>query len=469
MRSASEGVQPTLLGVLEVEEWRRCAHQMVDFIADYYRDIARFPVRSQVEPGYLAPLLPNEAPENPETLDDVLADVQTKILPGITHWQSPSFFAYYPSNASTAGYLGEMLSGGLSIVGFSWISSPAATELETIVLDWLGKLLRLPKQFLTCEGGTGVIQGTASEAVCVVLLAARQRSKAAQIAGVAANLRVIPTDSSTSFALSPSALRKALAEDTANGYMPFFLCGTLGTTSSAAVDPLSELGNIAQEHGMWFHVDAAYAGNACICPEFRHYLDGVEWADSYCMNPHKWLLTNFDCSTLWVKHPKSLMDALSTRPEVLRNKATDANAVVDLKDLQIPLGRRFRSLKLWFVMRLYGASGLRNYIRSHVSAAQHFESLVKTSDRFEMVAPRSFSLVCFRLKPREVDTESGNILNATLLEAINSRGECFLTHTILDGAYTLRLAVSSSRTELQHVMDAWAVINQEADRLLSTS
>ncbi|KAG6557398.1 hypothetical protein Mapa_000667 [Marchantia paleacea] len=485
------------MSIFEVEEFRQYAHRMVDFIANYYRDIAEYPVRSQVQPGYLKPQIPKAAPEDPESLDDVLADVQSKIIPGVTHWQSPSFFAYYPSNASTAAYLGEMLSGGFNIVGFSWISSPAATELENVVLDWLGKLLRLPEEFLSSGGGGGVIQGTASEAVCVAMLAARKRSvaklmaegaseteafgrltayvsdqthvcvqKAAQIAGVAANLRVLPTDSSTNFTLSPAALRKAVAEDAANGFEPFFLCGTVGTTSSSAVDSVSELGDIALEHGMWFHVDAAYAGNACICPEFRHNLDGIEKADSYCMNPHKWLLTNFDCSTLWLKDPRLLVAAMSTSPEYLRNKATDEKLVVDYKDWQLPLGRRFRSLKLWFIMRLYGASGLRNYIRKHILIAKHLESLVQTSDRFEMVAPRNFSLICFRLKPLENDTDNGKTVNATLLEAINSRGDCFLTHTVLDGVFTLRMAVGSTRTELQHVNEAWTVINTEADRLI---
>lgn len=485
------------MSVFEVEEFRKYGHRMVDFIADYYRDIAEYPVRSQVQPGYLECQLPTAAPEDPESLDDVLADVQSKIIPGVTHWQSPSFFAFYPANFSTAGFLGDMLSGGLNVIGFSWISSPAATELEQIVLDWLGKLLQLPEEFLFSGGGGGVIQGTASEAVCVAMLAARKRAvaklmaegaseteafgrltgyvsdqthvsvqKAAQIAGVAANLRVLPTNSSTNFSLSPAALRKAVAEDAANGFLPFFLCGTVGTTSSAAVDPLPELGDIALEYGMWFHVDAAFAGNACICPEVRHNLDGIEKVDSYSMNPHKWLLTNFDCSTLWLKDPRQLVAAMSTSPEYLRNKATDEKLVVDYKDWQLPLGRKFRSLKLWFTMRLYGASGLRKHIREHIRIAEHLESLVRTSDRFEMVAPRNFSLVCFRLKPLENDTDNGRTVNATLLEAINSRGACFLTHTVLDGVFTLRMAIGSSRTELQHVMEAWTIINTEADRLM---
>ncbi|EFJ35827.1 hypothetical protein SELMODRAFT_78872 [Selaginella moellendorffii] len=403
MGEANIGLKP-----IDAEEFRKHAHEMVDFIADYYRDIESFPVRSQVsQPGYLKTLLPPAAPEDPETLEEVFAGIAR---------QSPNFFGYYPSNSSTAGLLGEMLSAGLNIVGFSWITSPAATELETIVLDWLAKLLKLPDEFLFGGNGGGVIQGTASEAVAVVLLAARTRAisgnkrkglseaeilsklavytsdqthsclqKGCVIAGIPLeNLVIVPTDSSTNYAVSPAAMRQALEDGVKQGLLPFFLCGTVGTTSSSAVDPLSALGDIAKDFGMWFHVDAAYAGSACICPEFRHHLDGVEKADSFNMNAHKWLLTNFDCSALWVKESSHLVSALSTTPEFLRNKASDLNQVVDYKDWQIPLGRRFRSLKLWFVMRMNGASGLRSYIRNHVRLAKRFEGFVREDPRFQV-------------------------------------------------------------------------------------
>ncbi|KAG6555029.1 hypothetical protein Mapa_003061 [Marchantia paleacea] len=305
-----------------------------------------------------------------------------------------------------------MLSGGLNVMGFGWMTCPASTELEAIVIDWLGKLLQLPEEFLTSGGGGGVIQGTASEGVTVAILSARKRSvdelvargasefqalgklvayvseqahicveKAAQIAGVGSNLRILPADSSTGYTLSPAVLRRAVEEDAASGYEPFFLCSTMGTTSSAAVDPISELGDIALQYGMWHHVDAAYAGNACICPEFRHYLDGIEKADSYCMNPHKWLLTNFDCSTLWVKDPSSLTAALAIKvPEYLKNKAFESDLALDYRDWQIPAGgRRFRSLKLWFVMRMYGASGLRSFIRNHIAYEKVFLKMKRCS------------------------------------------------------------------------------------------
>ncbi|XP_050939266.1 tyrosine decarboxylase 2 isoform X4 [Cucumis melo] len=353
---------------MDAEQLRERAHKMVDFIADYYKNIEDFPVLSQVEPGYLRNLLPESAPHNPESLQSVLDDVQKKIFPGVTHWQSPNYFAYYPSNSSIAGFLGEMLSAAFNVIGFSWVTSPAATELEMIVLDWLAKLLKLPDDFLSSGKGGGVIQGTASEAVLVVLLAARDRAlrrfgkdylkklvvyasdqthsalqKACQIGGIhPENCRWLKADISTNYALSPNVLSEELSRDTARGLIPFFLCATVGTTSSTAVDPLPELGSIAKRHEMWFHVDAAYAGSACVCPEYRQYIDGVEEADSFNMNLHKWFLTNFDCSVLWVKDRHALIRSLSTNPEYLKNKASEAELVVDYKDWQIPLGRRFR-------------------------------------------------------------------------------------------------------------------------------
>ncbi|KAL0654824.1 hypothetical protein Bca4012_075408 [Brassica carinata] len=428
---------------------------MVNFIADYYKTIETFPVLSQ--PGYLHNLLPDSAPEQPETLEQVLDDVKEKILPGVTHWQSPSFFAYYPANSSVAGFLGEMLSAALNIVGFSWVSSPAATELEMIVLDWFAKLLNLPEQFLSRGNGGGVIQGTASEAILVVMIAARDKvlrslgkkaleklvvyssdqthsslQKACQLAGIhLENCRVLKTDSSTNYALRPESLQEAVSKDLEAGLIPFFLCGTVGTTSSTAVDPLAALGKMAKSNEMWFHVDAAYAGSACICPEYRQYIDGVETADSFNMNAHKWFLTNFDCSLLWVKDRYALTEALSTNPEFLKNKASQANLVVDYKDWQIPLGRRFRSLKLWMVLRLYGAETLKSYIRNHIKLAKDLQQLVSQDPNFEVVTPRIFSLVCFRIAAVDNDDEKTcNNLNRSLLDAVNSSGKLFISHTV---------------------------------------
>ncbi|GAQ86385.1 aromatic aldehyde synthase [Klebsormidium nitens] len=496
--NAMAGLQP-----LDPEEFRRHAHQMVDFVADYYKGIESFPVRSEVKPGYLRPLLPDVAPEQAESLDSILEDVRSHILPGVTHWQSPNFYAYFPSNSSTAGYLGEMLSGAINIVGFHWLASPAATELEMLMLDWVGRLLNLPEAFLHTGGtGGGVIQGTASEAVLVALLAARQKwvakltqggdisqsealsklvvytsdqahscvQKACMVAGIEKkNWRFLKTSFDTNFAIDPAVFEEAVKKDLEAGLVPAFLCATVGTTSSTAIDPLKALGTITQEHGMWMHVDAAYAGPACICPELRHHLDGVELVDSFCMNAHKWMLTNFDCSLLWVKDSKPLLDALSLQPEYLRNAASEASLVVDFKDWQLPLGRRFRSLKLWLVMRLYGANGIRAYLRKHIQLAAEFEELVRADERYEVLVPRTFALLCFRAKPPAGDPDNGRTLNATLLENVNKTGKLFFTHTVLDGVYTLRFCVGNSRTEREHVLAAWDVINQEAEKLLKGS
>ncbi|XP_052186336.1 phenylacetaldehyde synthase isoform X2 [Diospyros lotus] len=431
---------------MDAEQLRENAHKMVDFIADYYKNIESFPVLSQVQPGYLCKLLPDSAPSEPEPLEAILDDVQAKIFPGVTHWQSPDYFAYFPSNSSIAGFLGEMLSAGINMVGFSWITSPAATELEMIVLDWLAKILKLPGDFLSTGEGGGVIQGTASEAVLVALLAARDKvlrrigrdaigklvvyssdqthsalQKACQIGGIHPdNCRLLKTDEATEYALSPESLICAVSHDISVGLIPFFLCATIGTTSSTAVDPLLALGKISKSNGMWLHVDAAYAGSACICPEFRHYMDGVEEADSFNMNAHKWLLTNFDCSLLWVKDRNALIRSLSTNPEFLKNKASEANLVVDYKDWQIPLGRRFRSLKLWMVLRLYGLENLQSYIRNHIKLAKHFEELVSQDQRFQ----------------------------------------------VLSGKYALRFAVGAPLTEERHVTEAWKVLQEKASSLL---
>ncbi|CAA7403281.1 unnamed protein product [Spirodela intermedia] len=479
---------------MDAEQLREYGHQMVDFIADYYKNIESFPVLSQVKPEYLCELLPDSAPNYPEKLENVLDDIRRKIIPGLTHWQSPGYFAYYPCNSSTAGFLGEMLISGFNILGFSWITSPAATELEVIVLDWVAKMLKLPQHFLSSGQGGGVIQGTSSEAILVVLLAARDKvlrrigknsigklvvyasdqthsslQKACQIAGIhPENYRVLKTDFSANYSLDPKVLSEKISNDMSIGLQPFFLCATVGTTSSAAVDPLCSLGKISKVYDMWFHVDAAYAGNACICPEYRRYIDGVEEADSFGMNVHKWMLTNFDCCLLWVKDSGALIKSLSTNPDYLKNKASQENQVVDFKDWQIPLGRRFRSLKLWMVLRLYGVEKLQNYVRNHIRLARLFLGLIDSDPRFEVVAPQMFSLVCFRLLPPPDGQDDGNKLNDDLLHAVNGTGRMFISHTVLSGKFMLRLVVGAPLTEERHVEEAWKLIQDQASVLLGT-
>ncbi|XP_052208358.1 tryptophan decarboxylase TDC2-like [Diospyros lotus] len=478
---------------LDPAEFRKQAHRMVDFIADYYQNIETYPVLSQVQPGYLRSRLPETAPYRPEGFEAILEDVKKTIIPGMTHWLSPNFFAFFPATVSTAAFVGEMLCTSFNAVGFNWLASPAATELEMVVMDWLANMLKLPKSFMFSGTGGGVIQGTTSESILCTLIAARDRAlevlgvhnvgklvvygsdqthstytKACKLAGIfPCNIRSIPTSPETGFSLCPSLLRRVVEADVASGLVPLFLCATLGTTSTTAVDSLPDLADVASDHGIWLHVDAAYGGSACICPEFRHYLDGIERADSLSLSPHKWLLTFLDCCCLWVKKPGLLVKALSTNPEYLRNELSESKSVVDFKDWQVGTGRRFKALRLWLVFRSYGVANLQAHIRSDVWMAKEFERSVKLDRRFEIVVPRLFSLVCFRLNPYpEPDPSYTELLNRKLLEWVNSTGRLYMTHTIAGGIYMLRFAVGATLTEERHVAAAWELIKEGADALL---
>lgn len=466
------------------DEFRRHGHAVVDWIANYYQRIESFPVLSQVAPGQIRASLPSHPPAHGEPIDAMLADIEKLILPGITHWQSPNFYAYFPCNASGPAILGDLLSSGLGVQGMLWATSPACTELETHVLDWLVEMLGLPQKFLSTNTGGGVIQDTASSGTLCALLAARERAtnfasnrrgcdgklvaytstqahssieKAVQIAGLGRdNLRLIAVDEN--FAVQPQSLAEQIDRDRRAGFTPCFVCATVGTTSSNAVDPVPELGRICRENNIWLHVDAAMSGTAALCPEFRHFFRGLEQADSYCFNPHKWMFTNFDCDCFYVADRKSLIQTLSVLPEYLRNKATESGAVFDYRDWQIPLGRRFRALKLWFVIRHYGIEGLQHHIRRHVALAQEFVNWVKGDDRFEISAPAPLNLVCFRHR-------TGDEANQTLMDRLNRSGDLYLTHTRLNDRLTLRFCVGQTNTEERHVRRAWARIQEEADRL----
>jgi aromatic-L-amino-acid decarboxylase len=464
------------------EEFRRCGHAVVDWIAEYQSRIESFPVLSQVKPGEIRASLPARPPVQGEAFEALLGDVEKLILPGVTHWQSPNFFAYFPCNASGPGILGDLLSSGLGVQGMLWSTSPACTELETHVLDWLVGMLGLPEKFLSSSTGGGVIQDTASSAALCALLAGRERAsgytsnrdgcdrrvvayastqthssleKAAMIAGVGtSHLRLIEVDEN--FAMRPEALARQVEADKVAGLLPCFVCATVGTTSSNAMDPIPEIARVCREHNLWLHVDAAMAGTAALCPEFRHLQTGVELADSYNFNPHKWMFTNFDCSCFWVADRGALIRTLSVLPEYLRNRATESGAVIDYRDWHIQLGRRFRSLKLWFVIRHYGVEGLRHHIRRHVELAQRFADWVRADSRFELAAPAPLNLVCFR-------HVGGDAANQSIMERLNRSGDLFLTHTKLDGKFTLRLCVGQTHTEARHVERAWQRICQEAD------
>ncbi len=470
------------------DEFRRHGHAVVDWIASYYERIESLPVLSQAKPGQIRASLPADPPTKGEPFEKLLGDVERLILPGITHWQSPNFFAFFPSNASGPAILGDLLSSGLGVQGMLWATSPACTELETHVLDWLARMLSLPEKFLSTSTGGGVIQDTASTASLCVLLAARERAtnfasnrrgcdgtlvaytssqanssieKAVQIAGLGRdNLRLIEVDES--FAMRPAALATQIEQDRCAGLVPCFVCATVGTTSSNAIDPLEEIGRICGENQIWLHVDAAMSGTAALCPEFRHIQHGLEFADSYCFNPHKWMFTNFDCDCLFVADRAALVKTLSVLPEYLRNQATESGAVIDYRDWQIPLGRRFRALKLWFVIRHYGVEGLQHHIRRHVALAQEFAEWVKHDQRFELAAPAPLNLICFRLK-------SGDAANQALMDRLNRSGDLYLTHTKLNGLITLRLCVGQTNTEARHVKRAWKRIQEEAQKLTAAA
>ena len=403
------------------------------------------------------------------------------ILPGITHWQSPNFFGFFPSNNSGPSILGELLSAGLGVQGMLWSTSPACTELETHVLDWLVDLLGLPASFKSTSAGGGVIQDSASSATLCAILAARERAtegrsnlsgadgslvaytstqahssveKGVRIAGLGSeNLRLIEVDRVTPCDRTGWLMRSP--NDLAAGRRPCFVCATVGTTSSTAIDPIREIGRICRGHGLWLHVDGAMAGTAALCPEFHYLHDGLELADSYCFNPHKWMFTNFDCDCFFVADRARLIRTFTILPEYLRNQATQSGAVIDYRDWQIPLGRRFRALKLWFVLRSFGVEGLQARIRQHVTWAREMAGWIEEDPRFELAAPVTLALVCFRHR-------GGEAANQQILDRLNASGKLCLTHTRLDGKLTLRLSIGQTNTQRRHVERAWQLIQEAA-------
>ncbi|MEU7851691.1 pyridoxal-dependent decarboxylase [Micromonospora parva] len=473
---------------MDPAEFRRAGHAVVDWIADYWATVEQRPVAPAAPPGTVAAALPGAPPTTGgEPVEAVLADLDSIVVPGLTHWQHPSFFGYFPANTSGPSVLGDLVSAGLGVQGMLWATSPACTELETVMMDWLARLLDLPQRFHSTGTGGGVIQDSASSATLVATLAALHRAsdgrwrhtgidrryraytsvhghssieKAARIVGLGSDgVRAIDVDPDTQTML-PAALRAAIEADLAAGDVPAIVVATIGTTSTTAIDPLPEIGAICAEYGIWLHVDAAYAGAAAVCPELRWSHAGLEYADSYCFDPHKWLLTGFDCDAFWVADRAALIEALTVLPEFLRNAASESGAVIDYRDWQVPLGRRFRALKLWFVLRWYGVEGLRAHIRSGVALAERFAERVRADDRFEVAAAHPFSLVCFRLR-------ADDDVNAALLASVNATGRVHLTHTRVAGRYTLRLAVGAPQTTEAHVDAAWALLATTATDLLA--
>jgi aromatic-L-amino-acid decarboxylase len=467
---------------MDKTEFKEFGYKFVDWVSEYLNGMEKFPVLSQVKPGEIRSKLPQKPPGREESMEEVFRDFKEIILPGITHWQHPSWFAYFPANNSPPSVLAELLTAGIGSQCMIWQTSPAAAELEEVVMDWLRQMLGLP------EGMSGVIQDTASTATLCALLTAREKAtgfesnrsglkkplivyaseethssieKGAKIAGYGSeNIRYIPTDEA--FAMIPSLLEEALEEDKKKGLQPACVVATLGTTSSTAIDPLAAMGDICRRHGVWLHVDAAFAGTAAILPENKWMLEGAEHIDSFVFNPHKWMLTNFDCSAYFVKDPGALIQTFEIHPEYL--KTGKDSEVKNFRDWGIQLGRRFRALKLWFVIRSYGVEGLQEIVRGHIRLARMFKGWVEEHETFELMAPVPLSLVCFRLNDGR-DEEALNDLNRRLLESLNRTGKIFLTHTTLRGKYVLRMVIASRTTKEDHVKVAWELVKKKAEEV----
>ena len=463
---------------MDIDEFRSHAHQMVDWMADYMDRVEDLPVRAQTGPGDVDATLPRAAPEHGEPISAIMADFDRDIMPGITHWQHPSFFAYFPANSSPPSVLAEMLTATIGAQCMLWQTSPAATEMETRVLDWVRQMIGLD------EGFHGVIQDSASGAILCALLTARERvtggdanedglagaaplavycsdqthtatEKGAKIAGYGRrNVRKIATDAQ--FAMRPEALEAAIQADLAAGIRPACVVASLGATGVGAVDPLAAIGEVCARHDIFFHVDAAWAGSALILPEHRCMLEGQGRVDSLVFNPHKWLLTNFDCVAHYVRDPEALIRTFAIDAAFLQSR--EGRQVIDYRDWGVPLGRRFRALKLWFVLRSYGVERLQRILRNHISMAEGLEKAIGAAPDFELVAPRVLSLINFRFRPDGADDDACDVLNERLLHALNDSGDAYFTPNRVKGRYAIRISIGQTRTEQRHVDAAWDLV-----------
>ncbi|MCM2271379.1 MAG: aminotransferase class V-fold PLP-dependent enzyme [candidate division Zixibacteria bacterium] len=470
---------------MDSSEFRKQAHHLVDWMADYYDTVRDLPVRSQVRPKEILYQIPQSPPSRAEHFEQIFADFERIIMPGITHWQHPSFFAYFPANSSKPSVLAEMLTATLGAQCMLWQTSPAAAELEERMMQWLGQMLGLP------QGFEGVIQDTASTATLCSILTAREKDssfqinergfdntkyrlycstethssieKAVKIAGFGrASLRKIPVDDA--FAMIPTELERAIAQDKASGYVPLCVVATIGTTGSTAIDPIRAIGEICKRQHVWLHVDAAFAGTALLLPEMRWMADGLEYADTFVFNPHKWMLTNFDCTGYYVQDKVALVRTFEILPEYL--KTAEGDRVNNYRDWGIPLGRRFRALKLWFVIRTYGVEGLQSIIRNQIAWAQDIAGEIDASPDFELLAPTPLSLLCFRYHPKGTDDQATlNDLNEQLMDRLNKSGRIYLTHTKLRGSFTLRMAIAQTQVTEADVRSGWELIQLTARSL----
>jgi aromatic-L-amino-acid/L-tryptophan decarboxylase len=468
---------------MNTNEFRTHAHELVDWMADYMEHVESYPVKPDITPGEILRQLPGHPPADGEQFAAIFEDFRKTIVPGMTHWQNPSFFGYFPANTSGPSILAEMLTATLGAQCMIWVTSPAATELEERVMEWLREMIGLP------EGFTGVIQDTASTATLCSLLTARESKsgyaingsgfgaaprftvycsteahssieKAVKIAGIGKeNLRKVRVDSG--YALIPEALEEVVKADIAAGYTPLAVIAAIGTTGSTAIDPLRNIAGTCRRHGIWLHVDAALAGTALVLPELRWMIDGIEAVDTFVFNPHKWMFTNFDCSAYFVRDHGALIRTFEILPEYL--KTSEKEHVNNYRDWGIQLGRRFRALKLWFVIRSFGVAGIQDKIRFHLRLTQELLAKMKATEDFEILAPVPLNTICFRYRPRQVASEEElNRINADLMHRLNATGKLFLTHTKLNGRYALRFVVAQTNVEERHVLDAWELIQQLA-------
>ncbi len=466
---------------MDKESFRRHGHEFIDWLADYLENTGSYPVTPETRPGDIMSRIPSAPPLKGEGMDKIFMDFRNIIMPGITHWQHPGWFAYFPANNSPASILAELLTAGLGVQCMSWQTSPSATELEQRVMEWLRQMTGLPDSF------TGVIQDTASTASLCALLSARESAtgflsnregvreplvvyastethssieKDVKIAGYGSdNLRRV--DTRGDFSMCPDSLEQAIKNDIASGLKPACVVATLGTTSSMAMDPVDEIADICSRYGIWLHVDAAFAGTAAVDQDNRGFMKGTEKCDSFVFNPHKWMLTNFDCSAYFVRDPDILVKTLGIQPEYLKTAADDA--VKNYRDWGIQLGRRFRALKLWFVLRSYGVEGIREMVRRHIDLAAEFGRWIGKENNFELLAPVRLSLVCFRYIPDGTYTEKElSSINRKILERVNSSGRVFMTHTVLGGKYCIRMSVGQRATSKMHVELAWRLLKEAA-------
>lgn len=469
---------------LDPEEFRRHAHAVVDWIAEFLRHPERHPVLARVRPGDVAARLPERAPEAPEPMEAILRDFEEIVVPGTTHWNHPAFFAYFANGASAPGILGEMLAAALNANAMLWRTGPAPTELEERALDWLREMLGLPAAF------RGTIQDTASVSTLVAVAAARHRAaprthetgmsglpamrlycseeahssvdKAALTLGLGrAGTRHVPTDSL--FRMDPAVLERMIEEDRAAGLLPFCVVATVGTTSTTSIDPVPEIADVCARHGLWLHVDAAYGGSAAVVPEMRWTLEGCERADSIVVNPHKWLFVPMDLSALWFRDPETVRRAFSLVPEYL--VTPEGGSATNLMDYGPALGRRFRALKLWMTLRAFGTEGIAARIREHLRLARLFEGWVREEPGWEVMAPAPFALVLYRHHPAGMDPAAADAHNLRVMDAVNATGEMFVSHTVVRGRVALRLSVGNLRTEERHVRRAWDLLREAAGRV----